>query len=203
MKLSHYTIYVIDDDPEVCASLEWLFKSVSLPVKTYHDAQSFLQEYTTDKIGCLIVDVRMPGMSGLELLEHLKSRRSHLSVVVITGYGDIAMAVRAMKSGACDFILKPLNQQFLLEVVQKQVNKSEDMSNIESTRERISRLSERERQIMDLILDGRLNKQIAYDLDISISTVEAHRANIMQKIQAKNLAHLIRVYLQAQYQELS
>ena len=138
-------------------------------------------------------------MSGLELQEHLKTLKSQLHVIIITGYGDIQMAVRAMKAGAIDFILKPLNDQYLLETVQKCFSNSVDTHSIDLINERISQLSQRERQIIDLILDGKLNKEIAYELSISISTVEAHRASIMHKMQAKNLAQLIKLYLQAQF----
>lgn len=192
-------IYVIDDDPAVCSALEWLLQTVSLPVKTYLDAQSFLDDYQPQKPGCLIVDVRLPIMSGLELLEKLKVQKSFLPIIVITGYGDIPMAIRAMKSGAFDFILKPINEQYLIEIVYQCISQMDNFINYEQIRARINQLSERENQIVALILEGKLNKQIAHELSISISTVEAHRANIMQKMQAKNLAHLIKLFLQVQF----
>lgn len=191
---SDHTIFIVDDDPEICNALSWLYESVEYKVKTYNNAQQFLEQYNSSTPGCIIIDVRMPIMSGLELLEHLKALKNQLPIVVITGYGDISMAVRAMKLGAVDFILKPINNQCLLEVVQKCIHQSTKINSIEIN-ERVKQLTNRERQIIDLILDGKLNKQIAYELEISMSTVEAHRANIMQKMQAKTIAHLIKLYL--------
>ncbi len=192
------TIFIIDDESEVCNALRWLFESVQFNVETYGTAQLFLEHYDHRMQGCLIADVRLPEMSGLELLEQLKQQKSNLPVIMITGHGDIKMAVRAMKAGAFDFIEKPFNEQGLLETVQKCMSLSKNISSVELINERINKLSDRERQIINLIVDGKLNKEIAYDLSISISTVEAHRANIMHKMQAKNLAHLIKIYLQAQ-----
>jgi two-component system, LuxR family, response regulator FixJ len=199
MVKNNHTIFIIDDEINVCNALSWLFKSVQFNVETYENAQLFLDKFNNEKQGCIIMDVRLPGMSGLELLEHLKAQKSSIPVIIITGYGDIQMAVRAMKAGAVDFILKPFNEQCLLEIVQKSMNKNNNTSSIELIQERINCLTEREKQIINLILDGKLNKQIAYDLSISISTVEAHRANIMHKMQAKNLAQLIKMYLQVQF----
>lgn len=199
MVRNNSTIFIIDDELQVCNALSWLFKSVQFNVETYENAQLFLDKYNQEKQGCIIMDVRLPGMSGLELLEQLKAQRSNIPVIIITGHGDIQMAVRAMKAGAVDFILKPFNDQCLLETVQKCISKTVSTSSIDLIQERINNLSDRERQIINLILDGKLNKQIAYDLSISISTVEAHRANIMHKMQAKNVAQLIKMYLQVQF----
>jgi len=199
MTLNKWTIHIVDDDPSVCAALSCLFESVRFNVETYGSAQLFLKHYTHEMQGCIIVDVRMPIMSGLELLEQLNERRNLLPVIIITGYADITMAIRAMKLGAIDFVLKPFNDQCLLEIVQK-CNKKATLTHVEihtsEIRARVSLLSKRERQVMDLILSGKLNKEIAYELTISISTVEVHRANIMRKMQAKTLAQLIKFYLQ-------
>lgn len=199
MTKNNPTIFIIDDEVNVCNALSWLFKSVQFNVEAYENAQLFLEKYNHEKQGCIIMDVRLPGMSGLELLEQLKTQRSNIPVIIITGYGDIQMAVRAMKAGAVDFILKPFNDQCLLETVQKCISKTVSTNSIDLIQERINILSDRERQIINLILDGKLNKQIAYELSISISTVEAHRANIMHKMQAKNVAQLIKMYLQVQF----
>ena len=199
MKMDSQNIFIVDDDLDVCKALRWLFESVCFNVETYISAHLFLENYNSNKKGCLIVDVRMPIMSGLELLEYLKAQKSRLPVIIITGYGDIAMAVRAMKLGAVDFLLKPFNHHCLLETVQKSMSTSVNTSEIEQINERINRLTYRERQVIDLILAGKLNKEIAYELSISMSTVEAHRANKMQKMQAKNLAQLIKFYLQSQF----
>lgn len=204
MQTNNFTIFIIDDTKDVCEALRWLFESVRFKVETYENADQFLEKYHANKPGCIIMDVRLPGMSGLELLEYLKQKKSPLPIIVITGHGDIQMAVRAMKMGAKDFILKPFNDQCLLEAVQKCINQSQDMDWIKTINKRINELSERELQIINLIVDGKLNKEIAYELSISISTVEAHRAHIMQKMQAKNLAQLIKIYLEAQFnKELS
>lgn len=199
MVKNNHTIFIIDDEINVCNALSWLFKSVQFNVETYENAPMFLEKYHHEQQGCIIMDVRLPGMSGLELLEQLKTQKNPIPVIIITGHGDIQMAVRAMKAGAVDFILKPFNDQCLLEVVQKCINRTANTGSIELIQERINSLSERELQIINLILDGKLNKQIAYELSISISTVEAHRANIMHKMQAKNLAQLIKMYLQVQF----
>ena len=195
MKKANQSICIIDDDQEVCTALRWLFESMHFTVETCNSAEQFLNESRGKKHGCLLIDVRMPDMSGLELLEHLKVRRMRPPVIMLTGHGDIPMAVRAMKAGAVDFCLKPFNDQCLLELVQRCIaQSSSDVSN--SIHERLNTLSARERQIIDLIMEGKLNKEIAYELFISISTVEAHRAKIMDKMNAKNLAQLARAYLQ-------
>lgn len=140
----------------------------------------------------------MPGMSGLELLEHLSSQKNRLPVIVITGYGDMAMAIRAMKAGAYDFILKPFNDQYLIETIQKCIDKSVCANKTENVVERFKLLTERERQVIHLISDGKLNKEIAYEFGVSMSTIEAHRASIMRKMQAKNIAQLIKLYIHSQ-----
>ena len=198
MQTNKQTIFIIDDEPAVCDSLQWLFESIQFQVETYRTASSFQQNYDPKNAGLLITDVRLPDISGLELLEKLKQQKIFLPVIVITGYGDIPMAVRAMKLGAKDFLLKPFNEQVLLEKVQKHINQSVNNESLHILNKRINSLSKREQQIIKLIIDGKLNKQIAHELSISISTVEAHRSNIMNKIQAKNLAQLIKLYLQAQ-----
>ncbi|MCE0722899.1 response regulator transcription factor [Legionella resiliens] len=189
------TVFVVDDDPEICKSFRWLFESINLQVQTYENAGDFLDSYTNQP-GCLIIDVRMPIMSGLELLEQLNSSPNKLPVIVITGYGDISMAIRAMKAGAEDFILKPVNHQNLLEATQKCLKKNNNTIISQSNvHERIDSLTRREKQVMDLVVNGKLNKQIAYDLNISISTVEVHRANVMRKMETKSLAELIKINL--------
>lgn len=197
MTKSNQTVFIIDDEAEVRDALQCLFESIQLHVETYETAAQFLEKYTSNRAGCLITDVRLSGMSGLELLEHLNAQNSSLPVIIITGYGDIQMAVRAMKAKAKDFFLKPLHDQSLLETVQNCMNQSEDLNSLELINERINSLSPRELNIIDLILDGKLTKEIAYELSVSISTVEAHRASIMQKMEVKNLAQLIKLYLQA------
>lgn len=198
MQTNKQTIFIIDDEPAVCDSLQWLFESIQFQVETYRTASSFQESYDPKNSGLLITDVRLPDISGLELLEKLRQQKIFLPVIVITGYGDIPMAVRAMKLGAKDFLLKPFNEQVLLEKVQKHINQSVNNESLHLINKRINSLSKREQQIIKLIINGKLNKQIAHELSISIYTVEAHRANIMTKVQAKNLAQLIKSYLQAQ-----
>ncbi|WP_058533870.1 response regulator transcription factor [Legionella saoudiensis] len=198
MQTNNQTIFVIDDEPEICNALQWLFESIQFQVETYKNASSFQEAYDPKKSGLIIMDVRLPDISGLELLEKLRQQKLFLPVIVITGHGDIPMAVRAMKLGAKDFMLKPFNEQILLEKVQKHINHSINNESLHLLNNRINSLSKREQQIIKLIIDGKLNKQIAHELSISISTVEAHRSNIMTKVQAKNLAQLIKLYLQAQ-----
>ena len=198
MKTENLTIFIIDDDPKICDSLRCLFESVHYRVETYHDAQVFLENYSHHKRGCFLIDVRMPMISGLDLLERLNLQKNRFPVVIMTGYGNIGMAVRAMKLGAVDFVLKPFNDQCLLETVQKCVAEINKNHATEHIYERIKRLSEREHEVLDLILEGKLNKEIAYELSISISTVEVHRANIMRKMQAKTLAELVKFCFQSQ-----
>lgn len=198
MKPNTQTIYIIDDDIEICNAMRCLFESVHFKVETFTNALIFLKEHKNHQQGCIIIDVRMPVMSGLELLEQLKLQRNPLPVIIITGYGDIPMAIRAMKSGALDFVLKPFSDQCLLDLVQKYLSHPIDMDSISYINERISRLSDRENQILNFIVEGKLNKEIAYELCISVSTVEAHRASIMKKMEAKNLAQLIKLYIKYQ-----
>ncbi|WP_392537801.1 response regulator transcription factor [Legionella sp. 227] len=190
------TVFIVDDDPEICKSFRWLFESINLQVQTYETAKDFLDNYKNQS-GCLIIDVRMPVMSGLELLEQLNESKNQLPIIIITGYGDISMAIRAMKAGAEDFILKPVNHQNLLEISQRCLKKIKSNITLSQTafQERMNSLTKREKQVMNLVVEGNLNKQIAYELNISISTVEVHRANVMRKMQVKSLAELIKINL--------
>jgi two-component system response regulator FixJ len=194
MSVTNQTVFIIDDDYEVCEALRYLFESVCLQVKTYKAAQLFLNEYTNQVQGCIVADVRMPGMGGLELLEQLRLLNNRLPVLIITGYSDVHLAIQAMKLGAADFLIKPFNDQLLLEEVQKHTSLAIAADVVAEVNRRISGLTERERQIIDMISEGKLNKQIANELTLSISTVEAHRSHIMKKMQAKNLAQLIKLY---------
>ena len=197
-KLNNRTIFILDDDEVVCDSLRCLFETVHFKVETYKSALAFLDSYNSNIEGCILADVRMPIMNGLELLEHLNLKKNRVPVVMITGYADVSVAIRAMKLGAFDFILKPFNDQCLLETVEKCINLPLHDNANEQLHERLKLLSERERQVIDLIAEGKLNKEIAYELSISMSTVEAHRANIMRKMQARNIAQLIKMYIKSQ-----
>ena len=189
------TVFVVDDDPLICQGITWLLESVHLKVETFADAPTFLKHFDPNRFGCLLIDVRMPGMSGLELQQQLNTLNNPIPIIMITGHGDVPMAVRAMQAGAKDFILKPFNDQVLLEKIQALL--AEDRKRIQAEplqliNKRYATLTARERQVMNLIVAGKLNKQIAVELKISMSTVELHRAHVMQKMQVRTLADLIK-----------
>lgn len=192
------TIYVVDDDEPICKAIQWLLEPANLEVKIYHSALTFLKNYNLNLRGCLLIDVRMPGMSGLQLQEQLISLGNTMPIIMLTAHGDVSMAVRALKAGAFDFITKPFNDQNLLEQIQSALLKDKNKSNMEDIWKRYKMLSNREKEIMECIIIGKMNKTIAYELDISIKTVELHRANIMQKMQAKNLVELVKMHCSMQ-----
>lgn len=191
------TVHIVDDEPDVRDALAMLMRSVGLAVTTYPSAQDFLQRYRASGPGCLVLDVRMPGMSGLELQEKLARERIALPIIIITGHGDIAMAVRAMKAGALDFIEKPFDDQALLDRIHEAIERAARTQDIEAERARIAaryaELTRREKEVMALVVTGRLNKLIAAELGLSTRTVEIHRAHIMEKMEAKSLSHLVRM----------
>lgn len=193
------TVYIVDDDEAVRDSLRWLLEANSYRVRAYASAESFLAEYDEQQPGVLIVDVRMPGMSGLELQEQLIARKSTMPVVFITGHGDIPMAISTMKKGAVDFLEKPFDETALREIVGRMFEQANHrLTQAIAVRQHeamLARLTSREQQVLERIVAGRLNKQIADDLGISIKTVEAHRANIMEKLQVTTVADLMKVAL--------
>lgn len=193
------TVYVVDDDQAVRESLHWLMTSVNLPVKTFASAREFLEAYQPDQQGCVVLDIRMPGMSGFELQKRLAARSAELRVIFITGHGDVHMAVDAMKAGAYDFFEKPIDDQLLLDAVQKAVEQSaiatRDHAHEAEIQRRRDSLTPREREVLDLILIGERNKRIAARLGVGEKTVEAHRAKVMEKMQAKSLAHLFKLIM--------
>ncbi len=201
MNLPHIasTVYIVDDDEAVRDSLRWLLEANSYRVRAYSSAEAFLAEYDEQHAGVLIVDVRMPGMSGLELQEHLIARKSPMPIVFITGHGDIPMAISTMKKGAVDFLEKPFDETALREIVSRMFEQANQrLSQAKAVRQHeamLARLTTREQQVLERIVAGRLNKQIADDLGISIKTVEAHRANIMEKLQVTTVADLMKVAL--------
>ncbi len=197
------TVFVIDDDPSTLEALKWLLESVELNVECFENSISFLENYKPNSYGCIVADVRMPIMGGIQLLEQLNSRKNRLPVIFLTAYADIPMAVNAMKVGAVDFISKPFNNQHLIEQIQKSIASNANQYNsqpLENYAARFADLSKRERQVMKLVVIGKLNKQIAQELFISNSTVEFHRSKVMKKMGAKNLAELIKIYLSLQDQ---
>ena len=193
------TIYIVDDDEAVRDSLRWLLEAHGYRVKSFTGAEEFLQAYDPEQVAVLIVDVRMPGMSGLELQEILIARQAPLPIVFITGHGDVPMAVSTMKKGAVDFLEKPFNEADLREIVARMLQDAHDrVSQARAKRDQeavLSRLTAREQQVLERIVAGRLNKQIAGDLNISIKTVEAHRANIMEKLEVTTVADLMKIAL--------
>jgi len=195
------TVFVVDDDRAVRDSLRWLIQSVGLSVETFSTAAEFLAAYDPAKIGCLVLDVRMRGMSGLDLQEELERRGISLPVIIITGHADVPMAVRAMKAGAIDFLQKPFGDQALLDRIQKALERDREQRSASAEHEeilsRLAVLTPREREIVDLLVDGKANKEIASDLGLSTRTVEGHRANIMDKLGATSFAEVVRVALLA------
>lgn len=192
-------VYVVDDDEAVRDSLKWLLEGNRYRVACFGDAADFLAAFDPTQVACLILDVRMPGMSGLELQEHLRSLQANLPILFISGHGDVPMAVTTMKMGASDFIEKPFDETELREGVERMLQVARVAGDLHrQQRQRaalLARLTLRERQVLECIVAGRLNKQIADDLSISIKTVEAHRANIMDKLNASTVADLLRLAL--------
>ncbi|GAN81477.1 response regulator FixJ [Acidocella aminolytica] len=192
-------VYLIDDDEAVRHALNFLLTSAGFPVKSFESANAFLQELPALPRGCVVTDIRMPGLSGLDLQRELNSRRVKLPVIVMTGHGDVALAVRAMKEGAMDFIEKPFTEDTFLTAVQEALDRdAEDCVRTEDeaiTRTRLVSLTPRETQVLDRLVNGLPNKTIAYDLKISARTVEVHRANIMSKMGASSLPDLVRMVL--------
>ncbi len=189
------TIFVVDDDEAVRQSLALLIRSMGLEAEVFESAAAFLAAYDAPRSGCLLLDIRMPGMSGLELQEELQRRAIDLPVIFITGHGDVAMAVRAMKSGAVDFIEKPFNDQQLLDRINQSLELDRQARNARAERStlaaRIELLSPREREVMGRIVAGQANKVIAIELGLSERTVEIHRAKVMTKTGARSLAELV------------
>ena len=199
MKEQPATVFVVDDDSAVRSAIRLLLKSVGLPVSTFDSAQGFLDGHSNDAAGCVLLDVRMPGMSGPALQQELSVRGSILPVIFITGHGDVSMAVEAMQHGAFDFVEKPFHDQDLLERVhgalELNAQARNQLSEQQAIRDRFGSLTPREREVLQHVTRGLSNKVMAYDLSISQRTVEIHRARLMEKMQAPSLAHLVRMTL--------
>ena len=197
-------IYIVDDDEAMRDSLKWLLESRGLKVELYPSAEVFLHAFNNDLCGCLVLDVRMPGMSGLDLYEQLQARASTLPVIFVTGHGDVPMAVSALKKGAADFIEKPFNDQDILRLIESCMKQDRAAAarraENASLALRVDSLTQREREVLGLIVGGKLNKQIADELGISIKTVEVHRSRVMEKMGANSVAELVQLVLKSRGQ---
>jgi two-component system response regulator FixJ len=195
-------VHIIDDDEALRESLAFLLRTAKLEVKSFDSAKAFLEALPDASLACVITDVRMPDLSGIDLLKRLKELKIGVPVIVITGHGDIALAVEAMKIGAADFLEKPFNDDLLLASVHAALDQQRDQTKRDAERaeieHRLSTLSPRERDVLAGLVEGRANKQIAFDLGISPRTVEIYRANLMNKMQADSLSDLVRMALVAQ-----
>lgn len=206
MAIDNAYVFIVDDDSSVLKSLCWLIESVGYQVKAYESANAFLKDYDPSKAGCLVLDVRMPEVNGLELQELLHKRKIDIPIIFITAHGDIAMAVDAMKKGAVDFITKPINNQKLLDCVNKAIRL--DIENRGSKKDSnefyqcVKTLTPRETEIMTHLVSGKFTKNIASNLDISPNTVDVHRANIIKKMNVKGLSELIVLALRSGWDQL-
>jgi len=197
--VSEAKVYIVDDDEAMRDSLKWLLESRGLEVELYASGEAFLAAYDERFRGCLVLDVRMPGMSGLDLLERLGTRASTLPVIIVTGHGDVPMAVAALKKGAADFIEKPFADKAMLKLIESCMKQDRAgaarRAEAAEVASRLESLTQREREVLDLIVTGQLNKQIADELGISIKTVEVHRSRVMEKMNANSIAELVRLTL--------
>ena len=195
------TIHIIDDDPSMLEYLSTLVKTINYKSKTYNNASDFLTNYTDEGLGCLVLDMRLPGISGLELQQQLAGKNIDLPVIMISGFGDVSTAVKAMKAGVLDFLEKPFKGQELLELIHNAIKKHKiDRTKNKSqskTIERINSLTKREKEVMELVVSGMINKDVAKKLEISIKTVEVHRANVMDKMAVSSVTDLVRMSLEA------
>ena len=195
------TVFVVDDDEAMRHSLEWLIASAGLRAQSFGSAEEFLRTYYPGQAGCLLLDVRMPGMSGLELQAYLAREEIRIPVVIITGHGDVAMAVKAMRAGALDFIEKPFNDEALIASLRAALDADQrrrvDRLQMAEIARRLAELTPREHEVMAMVTEGRSNREIAAALGVSTKTVEAHRSRVMDKMRAESLAELVRMCLVA------
>lgn len=189
-------VYVVDDDPAMRDSLRWLLESVDFSVQVFDSATAFLDGYGGERPACLVLDVRMPGMSGLDLQDELVRRGVTIPMIMISAHGDVPVAVRALKSGAIDFIEKPFSDQLLLDRVRQALQRDERAAQADEVRskikDRLDSLTPREREVLEMVVEGSPNRAIAANLDLSQKTIEIHRARVMTKMEAGSLAELVR-----------
>jgi FixJ family two-component response regulator len=197
MSKANATVFVVDDDPSMRRSLDSLLRSVGLEVRLFSSAPEFLQASRADGPGCLVLDVRLPGMSGLAFQQELARAGVALPIIFITGHGDVSMSVRAMKAGAAEFLTKPFDDQVLLDAVHAAIERDrarhQDEAGLADLRARYDGLTERERQVMGHVVAGSVNKRIADQLGLSVVTIKVHRGQVMRKMQANSLADLVRM----------
>ena len=211
MIISDAVVFIVDDDPLIRDALEQLVRSVGITVVVFPSAQAFLDAELPDRPGCLVSDIRMPELSGLDLQDELNRKGITIPIIFMTGHGTVPMSVRAMKSGALDFIEKPFEDQELLDAINRAIKQSRMVRTEEAEKDAIEQcvnlLTLREHEILTLVIAGMLNKQIAYDLGMSENTVKTHRARIMRKMSVNSLAELVRstekIGLQPQYNSIS
>ncbi len=196
-----FNVFVVDDDQAMRNSLKWLIESVGMSVQTFSSADEFIRNYYPGQAGCVLLDVRMPGMSGLDLQEHFVNNQINIPIIIITGHGDVPMAVQAMKAGAVDFIEKPFNDELLLESIRTALRIDIEQRSTQAERAEIAthlaNLTPREQEVMEMVTDGWANKEIAHKLGVSAKTVEAHRSRVMEKMHAKSLADLVKMAVAA------
>jgi len=197
------TVFIVDDDSAVLKGLRLLIKSVNINAETYLSANNFWQSYDPARPGCLLLDVRMPGMSGLELQKKLQESNINIPIIIMTGYGDVSVATQALKNGAMDVVEKPCSGDILLDQIKKAFAEDAQNRRLQAVRDmlaaRLASLTPRERQVMDFIIDGKPNKNIAIALGISQKTVEFHRSNVMKKMKADSAVGLLRLMVVAGY----
>ncbi|MGI9201755.1 MAG: response regulator transcription factor [Woeseiaceae bacterium] len=196
---NNQTVYIVDDDPAIRIAMQALLESVNIEHQIFASADEFLQDEENHRAGCLVLDIRMPGLGGLELQDELIARGGTLPIIFITGHGDVPMAVDAMQKGAVDFIQKPFRDQELLDRIREALStdrqRREERDRHTEVASRLERLTNREKEVFSLVVTGKPNKVIAYDLDVSQRTVEIHRARVMEKMEARSLADLVRMHM--------
>ena len=197
MTSSDAVVFVVDDDPSVRSALKRLIKSVGLKVTTFTSAQEFLDHDHPDTPSCLVLDIRMPGLSGLELQDQMAALGLNMPIIFITGHGSVPISVRAMKEGAVDFLEKPFDDQTLLDAIHQAIEKDKqvkrEQTELREIKQRVASLTPREYEVFSLVITGMLNKQIAFELGTSEKTIKVHRARVMQKMHAESLANLVRL----------
>jgi two-component system response regulator FixJ len=201
MVMDNSTIFIVDDDAEACRSLNWLIQSVSLPARSFNSARAFLDACDPEPHGCLLLDMRMPVMDGLQLQAELTQRKIELPIIFVSAYADVSTTVRAMRAGAVTVVKKPYSDQVVLEHVQQALRDDADRRQLRDERQsidaRIASLSARQRQVLDMIVDGAATKRIAFRLGLSPRTIEIHRAHVMAKIHADTVATLVRLVMKS------